>query len=249
MSGSSCGDRVAILARVKEALSRSSDSHVKARALTRETKPIASDSPIKNWLPSAGSTRADRIDSFKRYSDKLKTRFEVVTDIPAAVSLVHGIAREENWRRVGAHHAPIVERCVDGIGVPACWTDEEKDFDAEELEGCDAGITTCEALIAQTGSVLVTCSGNGGRALSVLPPHHIVIATADQLAFNLADGYQVLRDRYGDSLPSQITFITGPSRTGDIERILVLGAHGPRELTVILIDPGVTIPGAQSNGA
>ena len=93
-----------------------------------------------------------------------------------------------------------------------------------------------DALIVQTGSVLVTTASAGGRALSVLPPHHVVIATKDQLVADLADGYAILRKKYNNNWPSFISFITGPSRTGDIERILVLGAHGPRRLTVILID-------------
>ena len=92
------------------------------------------------------------------------------------------------------------------------------------------------AFIVQTGSVLVTTASAGGRALSVLPPHHVVIATKDQLVADLADGYAILRKKYNNNWPSFISFITGPSRTGDIERILVLGAHGPRRLTVILID-------------
>jgi L-lactate dehydrogenase complex protein LldG len=62
-----------------------------------------------------------------------------------------------------------------------------------------------------------------------------VIAQADQLAPDLPAAFDLLQSKYRDSYPSFITFITGPSRTGDIERILVLGAHGPKNLTVILI--------------
>jgi len=93
------------------------------------------------------------------------------------------------------------------------------------------------ALIAQTGSVLLTARSGGGRALSVLPPHHVVIARREQLLPDLPAAYALLHKKYGPaSWPSMITLITGPSRTGDIERILVLGAHGPKKLTVILTD-------------
>ena len=97
------------------------------------------------------------------------------------------------------------------------------------------GITACDALIAQTGSVLLTAHSGGGRALSVLPPHHVVVAQVNQLVPDLPAAFELLQARYRDYYPSFITFITGPSRTGDIERILVLGAHGPKNLTVILI--------------
>ncbi|HEY9508466.1 MAG TPA: LUD domain-containing protein, partial [Verrucomicrobiae bacterium] len=73
---------------------------------------------------------------------------------------------------------------------------------------------------------------SGGRALSVLPPHHVVLARRDQLLRDLPSAFQFLKQKYRDNYPSMISFITGPSRTGDIERILVLGAHGPKKLTI-----------------
>jgi L-lactate dehydrogenase complex protein LldG len=97
------------------------------------------------------------------------------------------------------------------------------------------GITACDALIAQTGSILLTAHSAGGRALSVLPPHHVVVAQSNQLVPDLPAAFELLQTKYRDHYPSFITFITGPSRTGDIERILVLGAHGPRVLTLILL--------------
>ena len=102
-----------------------------------------------------------------------------------------------------------------------------------DLETCDAAITGCDALIAQTGSVLVSPASAGGRALSVLPPHHIVIAKRNQVVPDLASALQVVRKLYAPNWPSFLSFITGPSRTGDIERILVLGAHGPKKLTIL----------------
>jgi L-lactate dehydrogenase complex protein LldG len=102
-----------------------------------------------------------------------------------------------------------------------------------ELEKCDAGLTECDALVAQTGSVVVTSRSAGGRALSVLPPHHVVLARREQLLADLPGAFELLAKKYGANYPSFMSFITGPSRTGDIERILVLGAHGPKKLTMI----------------
>ena len=108
-------------------------------------------------------------------------------------------------------------------------------YEKDALEACDAALTECESLVAQTGSVCVTALSSGGRALSVLPPHHIVIAQKSQLVPDLAAAYELLAEKYRKGYPSFISFITGPSRTGDIERILVLGAHGPKKLTVLLV--------------
>ena len=87
----------------------------------------------------------------------------------------------------------------------------------------------------QTGSVLLTSRSAGGRALSVLPPHHLVLARQQQLLPDLPSAFELLATKYGQNYPSFMSVVTGPSRTGDIERILVLGAHGPKQLTIVLI--------------
>ena len=111
----------------------------------------------------------------------------------------------------------------------------ESGYDKDALEACDGGLTECECLVAQTGSVCVTNRSSGGRALSVLPPHHIVLARRSQLEPDLTAAYELLAAKYAAGYPSFISFISGPSRTGDIERILVLGAHGPKWLTILLV--------------
>ena len=100
------------------------------------------------------------------------------------------------------------------------------------VRDCDLGVTACDCLVAQTGSIVVSTRSAGGRALSVLPPVHLVIARRDQLLPALNAAMTLLRQRYGGRWPSSLSVITGPSRTADIEKILVLGAHGPKRLAV-----------------
>ena len=97
-----------------------------------------------------------------------------------------------------------------------------------------AGITGCEFLIARTGSVLVSSASESGRQMNVFPPVHIVLAHVSQLVNYPEDALVALQEKYGDSLPSTVSTITGPSRTADIEKTLVLGAHGPKEFVVFL---------------
>ena len=95
------------------------------------------------------------------------------------------------------------------------------------VRACELGVTTCECLVARTGSIVVST-----RALSVLPPVHLVIARRDQLVPGLTAAMALLRQRYGRRWPSALSVVTGPSRTADIEKILVMGAHGPKRLAL-----------------
>ncbi len=106
--------------------------------------------------------------------------------------------------------------------------------DAREFAAFEAGITTADWLIARSGSILLRTNRAGGRRLSVLPPLHVVIATTGQLVPSLEQGLDRIRAQEADW--SYMTLITGPSRTADIEKILVLGAHGPKRLAVIVIE-------------
>lgn len=103
-----------------------------------------------------------------------------------------------------------------------------------DFETMQAGITGCEFMIARTGSLLVTSAGDSGRQMNVFPPVHIVLAKSNQLVDYPENALDAVRGKYADDLPSTITTITGPSRTADIEKTLVLGAHGPKELIVFL---------------
>jgi L-lactate dehydrogenase complex protein LldG len=105
---------------------------------------------------------------------------------------------------------------------------------SELTKNTEAGITGCEFLIAHTGSVMVSSAQKGGRQMFVYPPVHIVIANKNKLVGYLEEAYSGITEKYKNNLPSQIALITGPSRTADIEKTLVLGAHGPRELRVFL---------------
>ena len=108
--------------------------------------------------------------------------------------------------------------------------------DSDKFESMIAGITTCEFLVARTGSVIVSSASESGRQMNVFPPIHIVIAHASQIVNYPEDALIAMQEKYGEHLPSCISTITGPSRTADIEKTLVLGAHGPKEFVVFLAE-------------
>jgi L-lactate dehydrogenase complex protein LldG len=98
------------------------------------------------------------------------------------------------------------------------------------------GITRCEYLIARLGTVMVSSKSSPGRKISIFPEIHLVVGYTSQLVPDLKQAIQNIRKKYQDNYPSMISLITGPSRTADIEKTLVMGAHGPKELYVFLIE-------------
>jgi L-lactate dehydrogenase complex protein LldG len=105
-----------------------------------------------------------------------------------------------------------------------------------ENETANACITGCECLVARTGSLIISSKQNMGRTSSVFYPVHIVVAYASQVVHDIQDSLDYLKKKYGKDLPSMINLNTGPSRTADIEKTLVVGVHGPGEVFCFLIN-------------
>lgn len=112
----------------------------------------------------------------------------------------------------------------------------DKDFVlSTDLIQAEVAISTCEFLIARTGSLLMSSIAKIGRQLYSYVPVHIVICSENQLVEYPEDALLKLKAKYANSLPSAVSFVTGPSRTADIEKTLVLGAHGPKELSIFVL--------------
>lgn len=225
-------EREKILGRIREALTLTAP--LPGKHGNGSTHHPAGSHPVdeaSHWLPRVGKTFEDHVTAFQTASIELKTDFHLFETQAAANAKLKEISTTEGWRRIGVHDAPLVLQARETLGLPVVRTDEP--YDVNALESCDAGISECDALVAQTGSVLITNRSAGGRALSVLPPHHVVLARREQLIPDLPSAFELLKKKYSANYPSLISFITGPSRTGDIERILVLGAHGPKKLTIL----------------
>ena len=227
-------ERDNILARIREALTISPPVPGQEHdADARLTAPSAPTAHAREWLPSVGVTFEERLNLFRKNATDLKAAFHLVSNLEDLAMLLAKLCDSEGWKKIGVHRGDLTDLACSKLGLPVCRTDTA--YDVRELESCDAGITECDALVAQTGSALVTSRSAGGRALSVLPPHHVVLARRSQLLADLPEAFAFLKSKYALNYPSFISFITGPSRTGDIERILVLGAHGPKKLTILCL--------------
>lgn len=135
---------------------------------------------------------------------------------------------ENQWENVFCKEDKIKQVLIEG-NIPFLSDDTD-------LHDIEVGITLCEYLIARLGSIMVSSRQQCGRRLFVYPPVHIVFAYTSQLVPDLKQALAGIKLKYGDKVPSMISVITGPSRTADIEKTLVMGAHGPKELYVFLVD-------------
>ena len=225
-------ERENILGRIREALQTKAPLPGAHGEVAAHAPAEAPASHASEWLPSVGKTPEEQFELFAKNAADLKADFQLLANRDELKAALAKISAAEKWSRIASHDGELSNLASSSLGLPILLTD--KGYDVQEMEKCDAGISECDALIAQTGGVVVTNRSAGGRALSVLPPHHIILARREQLVADLPAAFTMLQQKYANNYPSMISFITGPSRTGDIERILVLGAHGPKKLTIFV---------------
>lgn len=222
-------DRALVFARIKEALQVPSKA---SHSSSDVSHPTSGAEGYASWLPAVINTPEGRLAAFRERSDLLKTEFIPTTPAQFA-GVMTDLKTRHGWKSAAWHTDPLVDQARSALALPGFSTDGP--YDAVALEKTDVSVTGCDCLVAQTGGVLANSRTTGGRTLSILPPHHLVIAHESQLLADLPSAFRLVAQRFGSNLPSMICFETGPSRTGDIERILVLGAHGPKKLTVVLL--------------
>ena len=107
---------------------------------------------------------------------------------------------------------------------------------AADLFGYDVGLTTAQAAIAETGTLVLESNEERHRLVSLLPPVHIALVEAANICATLGEALTGVKRKGPSGMSRAITFITGPSRTADIELTLTIGVHGPKELYVIVND-------------
>lgn len=178
------------------------------------------DSPI--YHPLADSPDVNFAQEFTRVGGV----FIYCENESELVSALSALNTECEWNNVYCGE-PEFQYVLTQAGVPF-------ESDEEGLKTLKVGITGCEFLISRLGSIMV--SSKNSRRLNVYPEIHVVIAYANQLVDDLKDAFTAVQTKYAGKLPSMLSVITGPSRTADIEKTLVMGAHGPRELFLILVE-------------
>jgi len=207
--------RERILARVRAALRTPAPHHHSA-------DPRAASAPI--FAPVSHP-----LDRFQKECAANITECAVTRDLRGSGAAVAEILAALPPGEIFVQDAPPLR------GIAPAWPSRAIRWSSEGAprEESQATITLCEALVALTGSVLVS-SACGGRGATVVAPVHIVVAGFKDLVADLDSAFARMRERGTATENSYVCLITGSSRTADIEKILVMGAHGPRRLIVVL---------------
>lgn len=144
------------------------------------------------------------------------------------VANLSAMSRQDDWHDVFCTD-PALQYLLTQAGIP--FHADEEDFPEVKI-----GVTGCEFIISRLGAIMISSGQESGRRQNVFPEVHVVIAYTWQLMPDLKQALAAIREKYAPALPSLISVITGPSRTADIEKTLVMGAHGPRRLYVFLVE-------------
>jgi L-lactate dehydrogenase complex protein LldG len=159
---------------------------------------------------------------------QLQGRFSFCDNEQELVMQLNQLLAARNWKNIYCREDNLKQRLV-ANGFANEYTNN--------LHDCDASITTCEQLIARTGSMMMSAAQQSGRTVSVYAPVHICVAYTSQLVYDIKDGLHLVKERYEENgFPSMLTLATGPSRTADIEKTLVVGVHGPKEVFCFLVE-------------
>jgi len=186
--------------------------------------------------------RDELINQFESELTKAGGRFYRASTAESAFRFVKQIVTDRHAKTMVAFGSRIIDgidlpKRVDEIGV-GFVTESESDF-IPTAAVADLGLTGVDYALAETGTLVLVAREGQARVISLLPPVHIAVLKPEQVISDLNDLFPLLRsetDAGGGNLSSAVTFITGPSRTADIELTLVVGVHGPQQLHVILVD-------------
>lgn len=205
------GSRSKILQKIKQAL--------------KDPVPVpfpdqVSDTPV--FIP----TQEELTIGFAEKFTELLGKFVYCADEAELVQQLSQLIRAHNWSKI--------------YSIESGWLDDMKEYhfdpvNTDDLATCDAAITLCDHLVARTGSIVLSSQQISGRTTSVYAPIHICIAYTHQLVYDITDSLDLFKKEQ-NHIPSMISYATGPSRTADIEKTLVVGVHGPKEVYCFLVD-------------
>lgn len=174
-------------------------------------------------------------ERFKSRAEAVSAQIFRVGSFAEAGNVIAGQVRELSAKTVHLASGPNVEKtnCKDVLRESGVRVVDG--LDREAIATADAGISFVPYAVAETGSILQVDDSALGRMVSMLPPTHIAIVPSGNIVDTVADALNRVVADYG-RMPGYVSFISGPSRTADIERVLTIGVHGPSRLIVILVD-------------
>ena len=224
--------RAEILASIRAHLAASAPEDARGHEEAPPPHPSRALPLLADPLSPPPSPRAESLPPRARFLERARAVgvqcHEVATDAEALVT-VRSILAASGAQRVGVSDAPGLASL---LGVPGVAGVAE--LSREALFACDAGVTAAQLGIGETGSIGLLSASERNRLLSLVPPLHIAVLRSSDIVDTLETA--LIRVRGEGTMDSHaITFITGPSRTSDIELTLAIGVHGPQALHVVVI--------------
>ena len=224
------GGREQILGNLRRSLGRSGENkEARAAVAARLDSPARGTVPARARLPHG--EQVELFDAMAREQAASVARVTSPEEVPAAIA---------DYLKSG--NLPPKLRRAPHPELEALPWDSQPLIEVEVgvAQGDDqVSVTAAFAGIAETGTLLLTSGPQGPTTLNFLPETHIVVLKASQVVGAYEDAWDRVRAAYGrEVLPRTVNFITGPSRTADIEQTIQLGAHGPRRLHIVLIEDG-----------
>jgi L-lactate dehydrogenase complex protein LldG len=211
--------REAVLARVRAAVGRTGSddearaaAHAYIAARRQGPRPAMPDDLVQRFVDRARdmSSTVDRVASLRDVTEAVARYLEAGSLSRSAIG----------WPEL--------------VELP--WRSHGIDCEARPATGDDAiGITGCFCAIAETGTLVFVTSADTPSATFLLPDTHIAVVRATQVVSGMEEAFARIRSECA-AMPRAVNLVSGPSRTGDIEQTIVLGAHGPRRVHVILLD-------------
>jgi L-lactate dehydrogenase complex protein LldG len=196
----------------------------------RDAEPPPAQGPSSTAAPEDFESHAERVSAFCRRLTAADGHVRMVADEEQAAAALREIVEKAGAAKIALSDAPLVQRLAGALDS----VDLVEASDRAGLLEADLGVSGAQHAIAETGTLVLETRREQNRLVSLLPPLHVAVLHADNLLATLGDALAAVSK---EGLSRGVTFITGPSRTADIELVLVVGVHGPRELHVILIDP------------
>ena len=197
-------------------------------ARLKPTEHRAAEADIANHLrgpqPALGG---DMVLRFAQQVQALQTTLEHVADWAAAPAAVAA------YLRTGA--LPLAAAVWPELGhLP--WAEAGLAVQLRRAHDADAvGITGCFCAVAETGSLVLASGPQTPASVHLLPETHVALVPRSRILPTLEDAFALLRAEHG-GVPRALNIVSGPSRTGDIEQTIVLGAHGPYRVHVVIVD-------------
>src|SRR5215218_1595663 len=178
------------------------------------------------------------VERFRQALEAVAGRCFVVKDEAEAATVVRQIAEQRSSRRVVVSDSPLAGRVMSLAALPSEVLENSA---AEALFDCDLGVTGAQWGVAETGTLVLESDAERHRLASLVPSAHVALVEARNVRHTLGEVLRAINARGEGGLSRAVTFITGPSRTSDIELTLAIGVHGPAELYVVVI-------GGEGNG-